>query len=300
MIGATLARTTRLPWIADFRDPMVEYLPGTGEAFPSDPNVRSARLRIEERTARLASRLVFCTNSARGIVAERYSSLAAENLEVIPNGYEEQAFRAAERLVSPSAATTRRVLLHSGTIYPGADRDPTALMQAISTLCINGTLNPDNFELRLRDPSNQQHFQKLAEDFGIARVVTILGPLPYKEALAEMLSADGLLLLQGYTSNPAIPAKLYEYLRARRPILALVHPDGETATLLRTLGLKAMARLDDADAIGGLLTDWSADATHELPSNEVVAEFSRELLTARLAGLFDEVTKSSSQTGRFK
>jgi hypothetical protein len=291
VIGATLARLTGVPWVADFRDPMIEYLPETGEAFPKDPLLRGARLKIEERAARRAARMVFCTDSARKIVADRYPFLTHQQLEVIPNGYEERAFLDAEKLAHTKSA--RRVLLHSGTIYPGIDRDPTKLMAALRSLCDEGIIGPDNFELRLRDPSNEAHFTHLAERMGIGRLVSILAPLPYREALAEMLSSDALLLLQGYTSNPAVPAKLYEYLRAHRPILALVHPDGETAATLRTAGIDTMAPLDDVAGIRNLLLRWiDGQQAIALPSNETIAKYSRQRLTEQLARTLDAVTES--------
>jgi len=50
-----------------------------------------------------------------------------------------------------------------------------------------------------------------------------------------------LLLLQASNCNSQIPAKVYEYLRAGKPILALTDPEGDTATLLRNLGINTIA-----------------------------------------------------------
>jgi hypothetical protein len=75
----------------------------------------------------------------------------------------------------------------------------------------------------------------------------------YTTALREMLQVDGLLLFQGYTSNPAIPAKLYEYFRSGRPILALVDEAGDTAALLRTEQAGDVAPLDDEDKAAAAL-----------------------------------------------
>lgn len=296
-IAATLARRTGLPWIADFRDPMVEFIPGTNEAFPKDPALREARLKIEAAAAQTAAKLVFCTVAARRITQERYGALDAQRLAVIPNGYEEQAFSDAERLGPPTPVAGKRVLLHSGIIYRGPDRDPTMLMKALRSLSDRGLVNGDNFELRLRDPANEDYFRRLAADLGVANLVTVLPPLPYREALAEMLGADALLLLQGQTSNPAVPAKLYEYLRARRAILALVHPDGETAATLRSLAIDTMAPLTDESRIAQLVSEWlraPADMHARLPSPQDVSAYSRDRQTAQLAQMLDEVTSARS------
>lgn len=297
-IAATVARLSGKPWVADFRDPMVEYIKETGELFPKDPALRAARLKVEASTARGAARIVFCTNGARRIFTERYPDLEAKRLEVISNGYDEQVFRDVESErpeVHKNGA--RRVLLHSGTVYPGADRDPTALFQAVRALAADGLVNAENFELRLRDPSNEAHFRRLSQTLGIDQLVTVLPPLSYRGALTEMLSTDALLLLQGYTSNPAIPAKAYEYLRARRPILGLVHPDGDTAGLLRSMHIDTLAPLTDPHAIRALLQRWltaPAELEAQLPPANVVTRFARDQLTVELARVFDEVVEGRS------
>jgi glycosyltransferase involved in cell wall biosynthesis len=292
-VAATLARLSGLPWIADFRDPMVEVVPKSGEVYPKDPALRRARLRVEATAIRRAAGLVFCTNSARRIVEERYADASGKRLEVIPNGYDEQAFRDAEAMPRPPSTGSRRILLHSGTIYSGPDRDPTTLLRAIRHLADERLLAREDFELRLRHPSNEEYFSRIAADAGVAELVTILPPLPYRQALAEMLSADGLLLLQGHTSNPAIPAKLYEYLRARRPIVALVDSEGETAATLRQLGIHTMAPLTEVMAIETLLRLWVTGREvleSQLPSREAISIYSRQGQADRLAELLNQLS----------
>jgi glycosyltransferase involved in cell wall biosynthesis len=293
-VGATLARLTGRPWIADFRDPMVEYVQETKELFPKDPALRAARLRIEQRAARSASRMVFCTEAARTIVQERYPFVDRSKLAVISNGYDEDAFGSAGPHVRRLRLDGRRVLVHSGTVYPGADRDPSALMRAVRMLADQGALRVQDLEVRLRDPSNEDYFRNLSVQFGVQEFFSILPPVPYVEALAEMMSADALLLLQGYTSNPAIPAKFYEYLRAGKPILGLVHADGETARSLRELKIDSVAPLTDVERIGALIKRWlhsPLDLEARLPSRDIVASYARERLTESLAGLLDDAIR---------
>ena len=73
-----------------------------------------------------------------------------------------------------------------------------------------------------------------------------------------MLRADALLVLQASNCNEQIPAKLYEYLRAGRPIVALTDPAGDTAGVVRAAGLDAIARLDSVDDTVALLRRFIA------------------------------------------
>jgi hypothetical protein len=67
-----------------------------------------------------------------------------------------------------------------------------------------------------------------------------------------MLDASALLILQPVTTV-AIPAKLYEYLAAGRPILALAEPDGDTAELVLRSGRGIVALAEDDDAVEAAL-----------------------------------------------
>ncbi len=108
-----------------------------------------------------------------------------------------------------------------------------------------------------------------------------------------MLTAGGLLVLQATNCNHQIPAKLYEYLRARRPILALTDPAGDTAATLRAAGIDTIAPLDSKDAIiAGLSRFLELAAAQRAPiaSEQAVRTYSRNARAQQLAGLLDRVT----------
>lgn len=68
-----------------------------------------------------------------------------------------------------------------------------------------------------------------------------------------MTLLDALLVIQASNCNAKIPAKIYGYLWAYKPILGLTGPDGGTAGVTRGAGLIDIARLDLADELGGVL-----------------------------------------------
>jgi hypothetical protein len=91
---------------------------------------------------------------------------------------------------------------------------------------------------------------------GLESVVEFSGQVPYGRAVAEMAAADVLLLLDTPGRRSGIPAKLYEYLGAGRPVLALAEPNGDTAGALRTAGvLHRVAPLTDAVRIRQALSE---------------------------------------------
>jgi hypothetical protein len=125
-------------------------------------------------------------------------------------------------------------------------------------------------------------------------VVALEPHIPYTAALAEMLSADGLLVLQAASCNDQVPAKIYEYFRARRPVLALTDPAGDTAATMRSAGMDTIAPLDDAAAIAAALESFIALAragTAPLASAEAIASCSRRARSRELARLLAKVTE---------
>jgi hypothetical protein len=121
---------------------------------------------------------------------------------------------------------------------------------------------------------------------GIDDLVHLLPPLPYREALQECADSDGLLLLQAASCNHLIPAKVYEYLRLRRPILALTAEDGDTAELLRETGGATTVDLADEEAIYRTLPSFLRlvrNGIHPLPDGGKVPRYARQNQAADLA-----------------
>ncbi|MBV6422416.1 MAG: hypothetical protein NAOJABEB_00197 [Steroidobacteraceae bacterium] len=186
-------------------------------------------------------------------------------------------------------------MLHSGILYPGPDRDPTAFLEALRTLLDAQPELRHVLRVTLRATGHDDAFRPIVTGLGLSSIVALEPAIPYRQALAEMLSAQVLLVFQGYTSNPAVPAKLYEYFRAGRPILALADADGDTAALMRNEGVGCVLPIDDSNAIALGLRTFLIDVeagTVPIMSRERVATFERGVQAGELAALFSRVAKS--------
>lgn len=285
-IGATLQRMTRLPWIADFRDPMAQ------DGYPPDPRIWRAFKSIEERVVARARRLVFTTPGAERMYRTRYPELAPERCAVIENGYDEETFSPRDAVVDRRPLNAGMLtLLHSGIVY-AEERDPAELMRALRRLRDQGALGTDQVRVRFRAAVNEALLRDLAAAHHVTDLVEILPAVDYRFALAEMERADALLILQAANCNEQIPAKLYEYFRARRPIVALTDPAGDTALTLQRAGYYAIAPLDNAEAIARLIVEFARTpgfAFTHLPDDEAVVRNSRRTRASELAALLDRV-----------
>lgn len=291
MIGATLQRISGLPWIADFRDPMAQ--PG----YPADARVWRSFKRLEERAAERAALCTFTTPGAARLYGERYPR-ARERMVVLENGYDEESFAAVEAAGAPCAPLNPGTvtLLHSGVVYPH-ERDPAPLLAALGRLLRDGGLHPGQLKIRFRAPGHDALLQGLADRHGVAQLVEICPPLPYREALHEMLCADALLVMQGAGCNDQIPAKIYEYLRAGRPIVCLSDPAGDTAAVLRAAGVRAFARMSCADEIAALLprvVERVGAGREPVPDPTTVRGASRRGRAQAFAALLDRAQTSGA------
>ena len=284
LIGSALHRRSGLPWIADFRDPMAQ------EGYPADPEVWRSFKRIEENALASARFSVFTTPGAARVYRDRYAA-CAPRVEVIENGYDEESF-AGRGLGTPSRErldATAITLLHSGIVYP-SERDPTQLFAALAQLVDSGALRRDELRVRFRAAAHDAMLAELARRYDVESMIERLPPISYRAALEEMLRADALLVLQASNCNEQIPAKLYEYLRTGRPILALTDPDGDTAGVMREAGLDAIAPLDRADTIAESLAQLLSalrSGTAATPDARWVAGASRRERARELSNLLD-------------
>lgn len=288
-IGLDVARRTGLPWIADFRDPMWQ-----GD-YPPDPRANRAWKRLESEVVTRASGTVLVSPGAIRDYRARFPHLDPGRFSLIENGYDEAEFAAAMRHASDGAVAGLKIggpvtLVHMGTVYPD-ERDPTELLRALAELKAAG-FGCREVQIRFRASGHDEYLKELLKQYDVSDIVSLMPALDYGLAIKEMLNADGLMLLQAANCNSQIPAKAYEYLRAGRPILALTDERGDTAALLRSAGVKAIAPLDDAAAIGPVLRAFVEAVRLGNAGNPAVAtvsQYSRRELTGRLAALLDEV-----------
>jgi glycosyltransferase involved in cell wall biosynthesis len=244
--------------------------------------------RIEEAALRQARFCVFTTPGAARDYRERYPE-SSNRIEVLENGYDEESFAglpvdaASREPLRPGVFT----LLHSGVVYP-SERDPSQFFAALRQLVDSGSLRRDELNVRFRAAAHDAVLVELARQHGVLDMIDLVPPIPYRGALEEMIRADGLLILQAANCNDQIPAKLYEYLRAGRPIIALTDPTGDTAGAMRRAGLDSFAPLDSSAAIAARLERFIASVRagrEQAPDAAFVAKASRRERARVLSGL---------------
>lgn len=242
----------RPAWIADFRDGwLFEPL---AEPWPTAP--QRALDRWLERT--VAHRAQVVIGATRPIADDMRTRLGA-NAHWVPNGWDPRVEPTSPPDVSEPGWAT---LVHTGTLSGPRGRDPRPLFEGIRRANVAANGRP-RVRLVLAGRLTTEDERLLAEaDLGDA--VVHLGLLDRATALGLQRSADALLLMTGVHTSEAT-GKLYEYLAAGRPIVALANGN-EAARIVTDTGTGVVVPPFEPDGIAAALGDAAAGRVAYAPS----------------------------------
>lgn len=274
LLGLWIKKSFGLPWVADFRDPWSQ-----NRIIHYPPGYRTLNRRMERQVLESADHIVTVSRP----IAQSLGDLMGEAntpVSVIPNGYDPDDV--------PSLApteTSKFTITYTGKFT--RLRRPDALVEAVTSLVDSGQIPADKIELIFAG-SNLDAFIPSRPPF------TKLGYLPHGELGALWQRSTMLLLVQDPSpeNKGAYSAKLFEYLAANRPILAITSPSNVAADLIRQTQGGIVVSHDPAE-IKTVLLDyyraWRAGDVGHSPDWEIIHCFSRPELTAQLADIFNQL-----------
>ncbi len=287
LIAGRLARASGVPWVADLRD---------GWLFePPVPSLRSGRLRrsvesgMEAGMVETAATVVAVTDPIAEDLRARYAG-RIRRTATISNGYDAADFAA---LSTQRGADGLFRLTYTGAFSGSSQgRSAGALFAAAGQIL---RADPQtSLRLEIVGPTSEGE-RGLAEAHGVASIVSFVAPVPRRQAYQHQLDADALLLVTVPGVRSVATSKLYDYIGAGRPILALAQGNAAAETVER-FGLGLIVSPDDATAIAAALHELmrrhaSGDAWPGF--DEARGHFERRALTGALAALFDEVLEAA-------
>lgn len=228
MLGLALGH--RPAWIADFRDGW-RFEP-LAEPWPTRVQ-RSLEARLERAVATRADAVIGATQP----IAEDFAQRLGARAEWIPNGWDPALAADVERAAAPPVAHEGwATLVHTGTLSGPRGRDPRPLLDALRRVnadaeAADGATRRVRLVLAGRVTSADE---ALLAEAALGESVRHLGLLDRGSAIALQRGADALLLLTGNDRSEAT-GKLFEYLHAGRPILAVAQ-DNEAQRIVELTG----------------------------------------------------------------
>ena len=236
-----------LPWIADIRDAWT-FEP-LRPRFPLAPQ-RALDRRLERRWLSAADRVVCVSEPA----AEDLRDRGIADPIVIANAWDPDSDPDSELVEQArySLDMDRTTLLYTGR-FGSFGRDPRPLIEALGLLIRNDREAAGRLEIAVAGPLTDHEHILLSRDTDPVNI-TLLGSVSRPQALALQRAADALLLIAQPTRGQLVNFKLFEYLAAGPPILALA-AGTEAGRLVAEAGAGKSVRADDRPAIAAALSE---------------------------------------------
>jgi len=189
----------------------------------------------------------------------------------------------------------RCTLIHTGSFY--VHRSPVPLFEGLRRLC-NAHPEVRNQLLAVlvgSDRYGDQRLSDLTNAYGVADMVRCVGHRPHTVSLGMLKGADVALLFgqSGSTALTSVPGKVYEYIGAGKPVLAIGAGE-EACKILRRGGCRVWPVPADApdllaEALWTILEEHRGDRLPPASNERARLEFSQMRMAKCLESILRKV-----------
>lgn len=272
LIGMKLKEIRGIHWIADFRDPWTSI--GYHKKLRLGKRASARHKALEKMVVGRADHILTTSEST----AAEFRQLSTKPISVITNGY-------ADHLTSEAAASLDKTftLSHIGSLLTG--RDPANLWKILGQLVSENEEFAKNFRLQLIGTVSQDVIDNIRAQ-GLDANLRLVPYVSHSKAIAFQRKSQLLLLIEidSEETRGIIPGKVFEYMAARRPALAVGPEKWEAGKLIEETGCGHFFGYGDEKGLKTVLQSWFEDysqggvAGHEAD----ISRYSRRQLTRRL------------------
>ncbi len=208
VIARKLKQRYNIPWVADLRDLWWQN-PYYNRSF----FIKYLHWRLELKTLSNVDGLVTVTRPWVDTLKILHKN---KKIFCITNGFDSEDFTSL-----PSGLNTKFTLTYTGTLHNGK-RDPVLLFKVVEQLIAENKINSDLIDIRFFVPQEDWLIEDIKK-YKLEGVVSTYGFIPRDEVLVKQRESQILLLLlwDNDSEEGFCPGKVYEYLGARRPIIAI-------------------------------------------------------------------------------
>ncbi len=220
LIGKKIKEKTGIRWIADFRDPWTDIY------YYKDLYhlhlISRLDQYLEKQVLTNADKIITVSEELGKLFSNKISGIS-KKISVIPNGYDEFDF-------NKSVAIQNQLftIAYIGTISMIYRIEQ--FIEAVSQL-------PDKVKenLKIRFVGNvPEDIITLFNRKNLASIIEVMGYIPHEKAISQMMGASMLLLAipDSPDNKGIVTGKFFEYLAAKRPILAIGPLGGDVEKMM--------------------------------------------------------------------
>ncbi|MGB5287386.1 MAG: glycosyltransferase [Ignavibacteriaceae bacterium] len=217
LVGKKLSSKFNLPHVPVFIDPWTDI--AYYKAFKRNSLTRKIDNRLEKSVLENSKKIVFVTQTMCADYEKKYPSIKTKT-NVLYWGFSEEEF---QDILLKEKFNDEKVIVHAGNIF--SYQNPVNFWRQLKIEIDAGN------KLKLKfigtiDPAIKDSILEA----GLERYTEYAGFLPYKKMLEEICNSDYLLVCA--TEPRHVPGKLFEYLRAGKPIIAFGDDNSEVRDIL--------------------------------------------------------------------
>lgn len=272
-IALELKEKTKTKWISDFRDPWtdIDYF----HQLPLTENAKKKHFEMEKKVLENSDAVVVVGKTMR----ENYLKFN-ENTVVITNGFD------VDTEPQEIILDTKFSITHIGMM--NEDRNPVILWKALTALCKEVEGFSENLTIQLIGKLDGSVIEAIEEN-GLKENTELVPYLPHEEVYEYQKKSQLLLLALNNvpSAKGIITGKIFEYLVAKRPILAIGPKDGDLAEILEETESGKIVDFEDVENLKIVLKEFYHDyLKKELNvSSKGIHKYHRKELTKELAEL---------------
>ena len=219
LIAQKLHQKNYIKWIADFRDPWTNLYYNTD--FNQLNSAKNKNLKLEISVLKNADCVLTVSNSLK----KEFSKIA-KNVAVITNGFDDEV------LENRNVALDKKFTISYIGLLP-KQSNPKMFFKVLEKLCKEDITFKKDLQLNLIGDIADE-VKKEIEGTNLNNNTNFVGYVSHEKAIEYQQKAQVLLLLIPNVKNNKgiLTGKLFEYLTAKRPILAMGPEDGDLQEIL--------------------------------------------------------------------
>tara|TARA_R110002167_G_scaffold86317_2_gene233730 strand:+ start:30373 stop:31632 length:1260 start_codon:yes stop_codon:yes gene_type:complete len=232
LIAEKLKKKNKIKWIADFRDPWTDLY--YNKEFKQLSFAKNRNLKLETSVFKNADCILTVSNALKKEFAKK-----ATRVEVITNGFDDEV------LAENSVKLDKKFSISYIGLLP-KQSNPKVLFSVLKKLCFENTDFKKDLKLNFIGDISEDVKQEILSN-NLIENTNFIGYVSHKEAIEYQKKAQVLLLLipDVQKSEGILTGKLFEYLTAKRPILAIGPETGDLSEILKNTNAGVVVGFDN-------------------------------------------------------